>query len=250
MSAVKLPPGKKKNHSEETPKTVSPFIFVLIGVLVVTAVFGVQRFLSSSYFEIKEIRWAGIKQIDGKELNRQFQFVLGQNLIHFSISDLHTALIHNRWVKEAVVRKVLPNRIDVTLTERVPAAVEIDPLSNRMVLRDSEGIVLEEGERDHLPRMIYYNPNVYTKALELAPFLSERKDALIDLSHSQNLSIRLKKGVLHLGNQDYKKRWERFSKIEPDLDRREIAPWEADLRFPSQVVVKKKTAVTMAEATE
>jgi len=172
---------------------------------------------------------------------------LGQNLIRLSIEDIHTALIKNRWVKKAVVSKVYPGRVDVTLTERVPAAVEIDPLSNRMVLRDGEGVILEEGDHDHLPRIIYYNHNVYTKALELAPLLSERKDALIDLSHSENLSIRLKKGVLHLGDKDFKKRWERFSKVEADLDHRGVAPWEADLRFPSQVVVKTKTASATTE---
>ncbi len=238
---------KKKNRGESVPIKWSRFIYIFVGVLLVACFFGVQRFLSSSYFQIKEIRWAGAKQIDPKELNRQFQFVVGQNLVRLSIADIHTALLNNRWVKEAVVRKVFPNRVDVTLTERVPAAVEIDPLSNRMVLRDSEGIVLEEGEQDHLPRMIHYNPNAYTKALELAPLLAERKDALIDLSHSGDLSVRLKKGVVHLGDKDFKERLERFSKVEADVDRRRMAPWEADLRFPSQVVVKTKTVAAATE---
>lgn len=243
MATIALAHGRKKNHTEEVVHTKwSQFGLVLAGVLLVAIFFGLQGFLSSSYFQIKEIRWSGVKQIDSKELDQQFKFVLGQNLVHLSIADIHSALIKNRWVKEAVVRKVFPSRIEVALIERVPAAVEIDPLSNRMILRDDTGVVLEEGEADHLPRMIYYNPNTYTKALELAPLLAERKDALIDMSRSEDLAIRLKKGVLHLGDRDYKKRWERFSKMEADLDRRNVAPWEADLRFPAQVVVKTKTA--------
>ncbi len=237
--------GRKKNHTEATEKTHSKVrqpVLVLMGVLLVAGVFAIQSFLSSSYFQIKGIRWSGMKQINAQELNQQFQFVLGQNLIQLSIADIHTALLSNRWVKEAVVRKVFPDRVDVTLTERVPAAVEIDPLSNRMVLRDSEGVVLEEGDAANLPRMIYYNPAVYAKAMELAPLLSKRKDALIDLSRSGDLAVHLKNGVLHLGDKDYKERWERFAKVEEDLDRRNMSPWEADLRFPSQVVVKTKTA--------
>ncbi|MBI3358664.1 MAG: FtsQ-type POTRA domain-containing protein [Nitrospirae bacterium] len=247
MSTIALTHSRKKNHTGSVQTKSSPFIFVLTGALLVAGFFGLQGFLSSSYFQIKEIRWAGMKQIDRKELDQQFQFVLGQNLIRLSIAKIHTALLNNRWVKEAVVSKVYPNRVAVTLTERVPAAVEIDPVSNRMILRDGEGVVLEEGEQDHLPRMIYYNPNAYGKALELAPLLAERKDALIDLSHAENISVRLKKGVLHLGDKDFKKRWEKFSKVEADLDRRNVAPWEADLRFPSQVVVKTKTASAETE---
>jgi len=242
MATMTLTQGRKKNYTEAAPTKWSQVGSVLAGVFLVAVFFGIQGFLSSSYFEIKEIRWSGVKQIDAKELDQQFHFVLGKNLVHISIADIHSALLGNRWVKEAVVRKVFPSRVEVALTERIPAAVEIDPASNRMVLRDSEGVVLEEGFEDNLPRMIYYNPNTYAKAMALAPLLSKRKDALIDLSHPKDVSVRLKKGVLHLGDQDYKKRWERFAKVETDLDRRNIAPWEADLRFPSQVVVKTKTA--------
>jgi len=247
MATIALTHGRKRNHTESSQTRLSQLIFVLSLVLLVAGVFAIQSFLASSYFQIKEIRWSGIKQINKKELNHQFQFVLGQNLSHLSIADVHTSILTNRWVKEAIVRKVFPSRVDITLTERVPAAVEIDPASNRMILRDSEGVILEEGEADHLPRMVYYNPHTYTKALELVPLLSQRKDALIDLSHPENLSIHLKKGVLHMGDKDYKERWERFSKVEADLDRRHVAPWEADLRFPSQVVVKTKTAAAETE---
>jgi cell division protein FtsQ len=253
MATMSLAQDRKKSRSEGRHadrverKGLSPFIYIFAGFLFVAGFFGVRGFLSSSYFQIKEIKWAGVKQIDEKELNRQFQFVLGRNLFLLSIADIHTALLSNRWVKEVVVSKVYPGRVDVTLTERVPAAVEIDPASNRMVLRDGEGVVLDEGDRDNLPRVIYYNPNAYANALALAPLLSKRKDALIDLADSENLSVRLKKGVVALGDRDLKKRWERFSKVESDLTRRDIAPWEADLRFPSQVVVKTKTAAVAAE---
>jgi cell division septal protein FtsQ len=242
MASIVLTQGKKKNHAETASAKSGQFGLVLVGVFSIAIFFGIQGFLSSSYFEIKEIRWSGVKQINPKELDQQFQFVLGKNLVHLSIADVHSALINNRWVKEAVVRKVFPSRVDVTLTERVPAAVEIDPLSNRMVLRDSEGVVLEEGEQANLPHMIYYNPNTYTKAMELAPLLAKHKDALIDLSHPKEVSVRLKKGVVNIGSEHFTTRWERFVKIEEDLNKRNVAPWEADLRFPSQVVIKTKTA--------
>jgi len=254
MATMSLAQDRKKSrlegrHADRAErKGLSRFIYIFAGFFFVAGFFGVRGFLSSSYFQIKEMKWAGVKQIDEKELNRQFQFVLGQNLFLLSISDIHTALLNNRWVKGAVVSKVYPGRVDVTLTERVPAAIEIDPASNRMVLRDGEGVILEEGDRDNLPRVTHYNPNAYANALELAPLLSKRKDALMDLSDSENLSIRLKKGVVALGDKDLKKRWERFSKVESDLDRRGVAPWQADLRFPSQIVVKTKTAAADADA--
>ncbi|MEK7748167.1 MAG: FtsQ-type POTRA domain-containing protein [Nitrospirota bacterium] len=257
MTTATLAVHKKKGVKEDVQKG-KPWTKILMSFLpVILILFSFYSLSSSSYLQIKEIRWSGLSRIDVQVLDQQFQSVLGQNLIRLSIADLHKTLITNRWIKEVVVRKVFPNRLDILVTERVPAAVEIDPSSHRMLIRDNEGIILEEGKEDHLPQVIYYNPNVYTKAMELAPLLSKRKDALIDLSRSDNVSVRFKKGVLHMGDTDLKKRWDRFSQVEANLDSRKIAPWEADLRFPSQVVVKSKNKTAnekvntaSAEATE
>jgi cell division septal protein FtsQ len=234
---------KKKEPEEKKPaKKRSWIYFILIGAVLFSGHLGLKRFFHSPYFDVKEIRWRGVQRINPSELNTQFQYVMGKSLIYLNISDLHSTLLTNPWVKEAVVRKVLPNQVDVFITERVPAAVEIDPRSNRMILRDSDGVILEEGKESggDLPRMIHYTPEAYKNALTVASLLSTRKHSVIDLSRPDDIRVDLGGDVLRFGEGDYQKRWERFTRVEADLKRRHGTDWEADLRFPSKVVVKAR----------
>jgi cell division septal protein FtsQ len=146
----------------------------------------------------------------------------------------------NQWIKEAVVRKVLPNKIDVLVTERIPAALEIDSSGKNLILRDKEGVILGAGEQGTtgLPRIIHFNPNAYEKALVLMPLLSHRSDAIVDLSRDNDIRVLLGRSVLRFGDQNFQKRWERFLRVEADLKRRHLVSWEADLRFPSKIVVR------------
>jgi cell division septal protein FtsQ len=238
-----VPSQRKKEKVSHGSKWLTPFLFISISIVFIVGYIGIKAFFVSSYFRVREIRWGGVHQIDPSALNERFRFVLGRSLVYLDLSEIHTALQSNGWIKKSVVRKVFPDRIDVTITERVAVAVELDPSSNKMVLRDKEGVIIEEvveSESGGLPRMIYYNPRAYAKALELAPLLSERPEALINLSRPDDVWVYLKGGVLRLGDRDYQKRWNQFVQVEPDIKHRGLAPWEADLRFPSKVVVRKK----------
>jgi len=235
--------GEKKGKSE---KAKAPFgwiviLLVLTGSILSAGVFGVKHFLASSYFRINEVRWRGLHRIDPQELNSQFYFIVGENLIDLDITQLHSELLVNRWIKEAVVRKILPDKVDILVTERVPAALEIDSSGKKLILRDNEGIVLGEGNEGEsgLPRMIYFNPKAYKKALTLMPLLAGRSDALVDLSRDDDIRVFLGQNVLRFGDQDFQERWEKFLRVEPDLKRRHLVSWEADLRFPSKVVARE-----------
>jgi len=213
----------------------------LAGVVLSVGMMGVRRFFTSSYFYVDEIRWRGLHRVNQQALDEQFQSVLGQSLIDLDIDDMHADLMGNRWVKEVVIRKILPNKVDVLITERIPAAIEIDPKSKQLVLRDQEGVILEEGTKNQvgLPKMIHYEPNAYKNALILAPLLAKRSDALINLSDADNIRVQLGGGVLHFGDHDFQKRWERFLRVEGDMKRRQLVSWETDLRFPSKIVARR-----------
>ena len=236
-------PRKKKGEGGGVRKGWVVVGLILSVVVLFVSHLGLKTFFASSYFDIKEIRWRGVNRMDPQELNGRFESVLGTSLISLDIDKVHADLLTYRWVKEAVVRKILPNRLDIMITERIPAAVELDPARNKMILRDDEGVVLEDGgeKTGDLPRLIHYTPPAYKKALGLAPLLVSRDKAVIDLSSADDLRVRLAEGsVLHFGDQDYQKRWERFIQVEADVKRRHGTTWEADLRFPEKVVVRKK----------
>ncbi len=276
MTTMALPQRRKRTNPIDLKRFLLPSLVLIAGMGIIAAYMGLKSFLASSYFDIKEVRWEGVKQLDSRELTEGFPSVLGKNLVYLNMAELHSTLVANPWIKEVVIRKVFPSRVDFLITERVPASVEIDPGTNNMVLRDGDGVVLEEmvppasldatapaarrgapaslsptlltplqhPTHGKLPQMIHYNPAAYSKALELAPLVSERPDAILDISRPDDLAVYLKNGVVRAGDRDYKTRWNQFVKVEADLQQRGLTGWEADLRFPGRVVVRTGNADT------
>jgi cell division protein FtsQ len=69
----------------------------------------------------------------------------GRSLYLLPLEERRAALLHLSWVKDATVRRIWPNRLDVHITERKPAAfipVSFGPMS-RYALIDSDGVILD-----------------------------------------------------------------------------------------------------------
>lgn len=221
---------------------------LLLGGLLFGVYAGSQRLATASLFQVREIRWRGLHHLKEAEMAPRLRSTLGRNLFRLNIAEIQGELLANPWVKEAVVRKDFPDQLTLIVTERVPAAVEIDP-ARGAVLRDEEGAILERGgdAPEALPRIVHYQPAAYAEGLRLASLLSERLKGeavdgrpafIIDLADPEDLVVHLPEGMLHFGRGDYPARWQHFLEVRSDLERRGIADREIDLRFQRKVVVK------------
>ncbi len=222
------------------PRLLKGFaILVIVGLLTV-AIQAILAYLqSTAFFRVIGIEWSGLVHHSVPEMTERFQSEIGKNLFQTDLSDIRTRILSDPWIKEVVIRRVLPDRLWITVVERTPAAVEIGPLG-KTLLRSEDGRVLDRGGLydPALVRIVHFNVDTYDQALILARVV-DRPGMVINLSKMDDLVVEMAGHRLHFGLEDYAARWQRFLRIEPDLERRGYFESEIDLRFTKQVVVRQ-----------
>lgn len=228
---------------------------VLLGIGLFALYVGVKQGITSPVFNVKEIRWSGLRHLKGSGITERLVSLTGENLFQLDLSGVRQKLLADPWVKSVTVRKVFPDHLSIMIVERRPALVEYAGVdfqgaagsSERTALLDEEGVILEEGGiyPKTLPRVIRFDRERFPNAAVLTRSLASRSDVLMDLSNPDDLLIHftgdargLRKGILHLGKGDYQSRWVRYLEIENDLRNRGLSSWEVDLRFSDKAIVK------------
>ncbi len=234
------PKSRRNDRKGSLLKKIGVLLLALaVGLSTFALYTGVHAILTSGYFSVKRIGWAGLTRPQTEVLQAWLQPVVGRNLFRLDIDHLQTLLLTHPWVKTAQVKKIFPDRIHIRVTERIPAAVQIDE-KGRLLLRDEEGRMLERGGEypASLPRLIRFRPEGYTQALALGRLTAERPEAQIDLSDPSDLRVHLGNRVIHFGKDDYPERWRRFLVIESELASWGPAGIDVDLRFKEKVIIR------------
>lgn len=194
-----------------------------------------------------------------------------RSLIDISSSEVYHRLIGSPWIKEAVVRKEIPDRLIIWVEEARPEAVI--KRGGRLYLIDDAGVILEELRRDG-PVMLpvleidYENRELLMEALFL---LKEMKtlnitpgegNIILTGSKKEDLTILLRSGSLKnhqifgsAGREDdnrinqvsirvgygrYNEKLKRLIDFAPSIRQRAISPSIIDLRFDDRLIVKEK----------
>ncbi len=216
---------------------------------------GVNRVLASSYFAVREIQWVGLHHREAAQMNQSFRDVLGHNLFQVDLTLLQRRLLADPWIETGSIKKLFPDRLLFVVSERQPAAVAVDD-PNREVLLSATGKVIERGGHypSGLPRLIHLHPEampVLPLALRWAALLSDRPEAIVDLSDPRDLVIHLAGGVrgpgewvLHVGGRSEEglatQQWRYFLEVEDDLRQGASLPLSIDLRFSGKVIVQAR----------
>ena len=114
-----------------------------IFVAVLVFLFGWQGYrlvMQSERFQISGVDVHGASRLGEAELKAIADMFTGQNIFRVDLGAATRRALANPWVKEVRIHRSLPNRISMTLTERIPHAL-FDTGSNRYVL-DPEGVVI------------------------------------------------------------------------------------------------------------
>ncbi len=232
-------------------------IALIFGAGLFSLTLGFEKLSRLPVFEVREIHWVGLQHLKVKKMKKQFHTVFGQNLFQVDIKAIHQRLSSNQWIKSATVKKEYPNKLLVIVVERKPASVEYEhgkqsgtlvDFSSAPYLIDQEGVTLQQGGRipPNLPQMLNVNLESYASALSIGALLKERRGVYIDLSDSENLRIFFTDsqsgqqiGLLHLGKNHFQEKWQKYLRIEPDLEKHGFSTWEIDLRFSNKAIAKK-----------
>ena len=153
------------------------------------------------------------------------------------------------WIRTAEVRKEMPGRVRVRITEREPVAL-LDR-GGRLHYVDGEGQTIEGLHSDEAPFLpLITGKGAYPvpdSVMELVYVLASRKV----MARCESLEILVRDGkslvmnidgiVVKLGDGDFSRKLDRWFAIEPEILKRKVEVDHVDLRYSNKVIVSPLT---------
>lgn len=232
------------HRSSKNPKQVKHLLVGLITGLLVSIIFLLSLFFSwSKPFPIRKVEIAGNHQhISKLVLSDVMSAELSEGFFGLSVSALKEDLCYLPWVKDAIVRRVWPDKLKVTIFEHQPLAIWNDravlTMDGALIMPDDVSLLLS------LPK--FYGPegkqeqilNLWqTMEKQLSPI--DLKIVKLDLAARGSLKLSLSNGIeVNLGTQETNTRLQRFVRVYDKLlykQDKKIA--YVDLRYTSGLAV-------------
>jgi cell division protein FtsQ len=113
----------------------------LLGLLVGLIVLTVRFVLYSPYFQVTSSRLQGAKFVTPGDVAEKFSSDKGKSILLVPLDRRRRQIERIPWVESALVRRILPNELAVTVRERTPVAFLRK--SSGLALVDEEGVILE-----------------------------------------------------------------------------------------------------------
>jgi cell division protein FtsQ len=205
----------------------------------------------------------GVTHTSEQRVASVFASDFGRSIYLLPLGERRRALLAIDWVRDAVVSRRWPNRVDVSIVERVPVAFAMLPVPPRvpgglvsyeMMLVDADGVLLNPPmhARFALPALYGINPQqpiaVRRNRVQLMLQLMHEVDAYsgqiseIDASDPENLTITysLNGRVLRLmlGHANYLARLSNFLARYDEIGRRVPTARLFDLRLDNRITAR------------
>jgi len=251
--------GKKEKDSDRPKAAKTAHAKIVISLVAILAVvFAGYFFLrNSDYFKLETIQVIDASRSSGLSSDQVLDMYKNRNIFEIDIVTL-SSRIKNQYpqIKDAVVRRILPNAIEIDIIPRV-AVAKIKAQEYFPV--DETGMVLSpEAKTGKLPVVMgfssWFKPRIGERinnkqlenafllinAMKESSFYSDYSVTTIDASNYRNLSFYLENGIeIKMGDGDFKARLKSLKTIlaKPDLDKESIK--YIDLRFKDVVIGPK-----------
>lgn len=199
-----------------------------------------------TYFPIKSVRVFGVQHIAQDRLQYALTPLVNKGFFSVDVETIKDRLLQSPWVSKAVVQRVWPGQVLITLIEKKPMARwnSLGLLSSNGELFTPEentgGLGLPQfvgAEGQHLEMMHYY--------LKMSALLSTLhfKIKRLELTPEHAWNVTLDNGVkLGLNNKDVLTRMNHFVKVYPKVIGSRMAEVEyIDLRYQNGLAVRWKT---------
>lgn len=125
------------------------FLWTLFGIAVFAGtIFGLNYFYNSEYFKIKNIAVINNDYYKVEDLEKFLENLKGENIFEIDKKQIELSVLENySRIKEAELKKIFPDRIEIIITERLPY-LKIG-YKDKIFLIDNEGVFLEEISSGH-----------------------------------------------------------------------------------------------------
>lgn len=219
---------------------------------------GYKAITHAEMFQIAGVDVRGVQQLNEADLKNIVSGFTQENIFR---ADLETAVRKasvNPWVKSISIHRRLPNRISMTIVERVPYAV-LDNGTGRFLM-DDEGVLIskvtkENGAAWPLPVVLVKGSKARPgeqvssdglgEALKLIAEITTRggwkpEDVTIKAGTPETLSIIYADCEFRIGSAQYSEKLRRLAEIMEDVKRRNLNIAYVDLRAERQAAVMVK----------
>jgi cell division protein FtsQ len=196
----------------------------------------------------------GVKHAAPAYIASTFDRDYGRSIYLLPLRQRREELLRLPWIKDARVTRIWPNRLQIRVTEREPAAFVQLPGEAEMPLIDSDGFILrpEIQEALNLPILtgITRQQSDADRRIRVRRLLKlindtgelSAKISEVDASDPDNLKVVQDAGgkavTLIIGNRYFKRRLEKFKQNADDLLRRDPGKTTFDLRVEGSIFAR------------
>jgi cell division protein FtsQ len=250
-------------------------LFTILAVVVLAggSWLGWQAYLLLTHaemFQISGVDVKGVRRLGETDLEGIAGMFKGQNIFRVDLEAAARRAQGNSWIKDIRIYRRLPNRISMTVVERVPEAI-LDTGAGRYLI-DNEAVVIERVKQDAgstwpLPVIIGkggraqpgepVNSESMAEALTLLAEISARggwqlSEVMIKANSPETLSVVYASHEFKIGRGNYAEKLRRLAEVMADVKQRGLDIAYVDLRPERQaaaMVVQKISTKSKVQST-
>jgi cell division septal protein FtsQ len=214
-------------------------------------------------FHIVAVRVYGAERVPQAELIQLAQIAGGTSLLRINVEGVRTQIMQHPWVREALVRRVYPNELEIIVYERRPTAI-LESESEFLI--DGDGYLLSQAtpaEAANLPRLVARLSHTAALGERLTDpainaglrLLHQAHDSLffrdtvithIDIINAGRFLVRTPRGKLIVGDNlvGIDQKLEFFPILDEALRSRARRAEYVDVSFGNQIIVKTTARTT------
>ena len=195
-------------------------------------------------FTIKNIDIDGTKNLSRTEVLNIFADYKGINIFNVDLNKIHTEISKNNWVKNVYLKRVMPNKIKVSIIENKPIGIWQNTLGNKILTR--EGVLISNYKTDVLKMGLpiikseKINQNIF-KILKILKTNKQMADDIWSLSYinMRRLDLHFKQGLtVRMPSENFTKAWHLVTKLNQKYNILNLGLTEIDLRNSKQILGK------------
>ena len=195
-------------------------------------------------FTIKNIDIDGIKNFSHIEVLNIFADYKGLNIFNVDLNKIHTEISKNNWIKNVYLKRVMPNKIKVSIIENKPIGIWQNTLGNNILTK--EGVLISNYKTDVLEMglPIIKSEKINQDIFEILKILKTNKqmaDDIWSLSYinMRRLDLHFKQGLtVRMPSENFTKAWHLVTKLNQKYNILNLGLTEIDLRNSKQILGK------------
>ena len=195
-------------------------------------------------FTIKNIDIDGTKNLSHTEVLNIFADYTGINIFNVDLNKIHTEISKNNWVKNVYLKRVMPNKIKVSIIENKPIGIWQNTLGNNILTK--EGVLISNYKTDVLEMGLpiikseKINQNIF-KIIKILKTNKQMADDIWSLSYinMRRLDLHFKQGLtVRMPSENFTKAWHLVTKLNQKYNILNLGLTEIDLRNSKQILGK------------